>query len=41
MRVSIQFFGAAAYQIVTASGRHVLIDPFRGDPSLMKIVLHP
>jgi L-ascorbate metabolism protein UlaG (beta-lactamase superfamily) len=28
MSVSIQFFGAAAYLIVTAAGRRVLIDPF-------------
>jgi len=28
MGVSIQFFGAAAYKIVTAGGKHVLIDPF-------------
>jgi hypothetical protein len=28
MHVSVQFFGAAAYKIVTASGRHVLIGPF-------------
>jgi L-ascorbate metabolism protein UlaG (beta-lactamase superfamily) len=28
MSVSIRFFGAAAYLIATASGRHVLIDPF-------------
>jgi L-ascorbate metabolism protein UlaG (beta-lactamase superfamily) len=28
MPVSIQFFGAAAYKIITEGGRHVLIDPF-------------
>ncbi len=28
MSVTIQFFGAAAYMIVTAGGQHVLVDPF-------------
>jgi L-ascorbate metabolism protein UlaG (beta-lactamase superfamily) len=28
MTTSIQFFGVAAYKIITANGKHVVIDPF-------------
>jgi L-ascorbate metabolism protein UlaG (beta-lactamase superfamily) len=28
MAASIQFFGVAAYKLITADGKHVLIDPF-------------
>jgi L-ascorbate metabolism protein UlaG (beta-lactamase superfamily) len=28
MQTRIQFFGVAGYQIITASGKHVVIDPF-------------
>jgi L-ascorbate metabolism protein UlaG (beta-lactamase superfamily) len=33
MSIQIQFFGVAGYKIVTADGRHVVIDPFlEGNP---------
>jgi L-ascorbate metabolism protein UlaG (beta-lactamase superfamily) len=31
MPVSIQFFGAAGYKIITSSGKHVVVDPFMDD----------